>query len=380
MGKKTSAVKPDAARPVKVAHVIWSLGLGGAEQVVLGLVRNMDRSRYQPIVICLDDKGPFASGAEEAGVPVLELKKKRGADFLLPFRLAGLLREQKVKLVHTHLFNGHLWGRLAALIAGLPVVSTEHGMDQWRTSLHHAFDTLLTLKNSRMIFVSEEARAFYRSRVPAFKGRDCVFFNGIETARFSGRDSRDKARAELGFSPGAWVVGTAGRFVPEKRHDVFFAALKALRARGLDAKGLVIGGGPLQESVEGNVRDAGLSDHVVLTGVRQDLPDLYPAMDVFMLSSDREGLPITILEAMAAGVPVVSTNVGGIHACVRPGETGWLVPPGDAEALALAAYQAYSDAAQTRVKTDAARKLIKNEFSVEAMTAQYEALYDEVLK
>ena len=170
--------------------------LGGAEQVVLGLVRNMDRSRYQPIVICLDDKGPFASGAEEACVPVLELKKKRGLDLSLPFRLAALLREHKVKLVHTHLFNGHLWGRLAALIAGLPVVSTEHGMDQWRTGFHHALDALLTLKNSRVIFVSKEARAFYRARVPAFKSRDRVFFNGIETARFIGRDSRDKARGE----------------------------------------------------------------------------------------------------------------------------------------------------------------------------------------
>lgn len=369
-----------SAAPVTVAHVIWSLGLGGAEQVVLGLVRNMDRSRYRPVVICLDDKGPFAAGAVEAGVPVLELKKKRGADLLLPFRLAALFREHKVKLVHTHLFNGHLWGRLAALIAGLPVVSTEHGMDHWRTPFHHVLDTVLTLKNSRVIFVSEEARAFYRARVPAFKGRDRVFFNGIETKRFSGRGSRDKTRSAFGFKPGTWVVGTAGRFVAEKRHDVFFAALKSLRAQGLDAKGLVIGAGPLQDSVENAVKDLGLSEHVVLTGVRQDLPDLYPAMDVFMLSSDREGLPITILEAMAAGVPVVSTNVGGIHACVRPGETGWLVPAGNAEALALAVYEAYSDAVQTRLKTEAARNRVNSEFSVEAMSAQYETLYDEVLK
>ncbi len=369
-----------STKPVTVAHVIWSLGLGGAEQVVLGLVRNMDRVHYQPIVICLDDKGPFASGAEEACVPVLELKKKRGLDLLLPFRLASLLREHNVKLVHTHLFNGHLWGRLAALIAGLPVVSTEHGMDHWRTPFHHALDVVLTLKNSCVVFVSDEARRFYRARVPALKNRDRVIFNGIETARFSGRASRDKVRAELGFKPGAWVVGTAGRFVPEKRHDIFFAALKSLRARGLDAKGLVIGGGPLQSAVERTVRDLELTEHVVLTGVRQDLPDLYPAMDVFMLSSDREGLPITILEAMSAGIPVVSTNVGGIHSCVRPGETGWLVPAGDAEALALAALEAYSDASQSRLKVDAARKLIKSEFSVEAMTAQYKTLYDEVLK
>lgn len=365
--------------PVTVAHIIWSLGLGGAEQVVLGLVRNMDRSRYQPVVICLDEKGPFASGAEEARVPVIELRKKRGFDFSLPFRLAALLREHKVGLVHTHLFNGHLWGRLAALIAGLPVVSTEHGMDQWRTPFHHAIDVFLTLKNSRVVFVSEEARRFYRSRVPAISSRDRVFFNGIETARFASRDSRSKIRREFGFKDGDWVVGTAGRFVQEKRHDVFFAALKRLRGKGVEAKGLVIGDGPLRNRVNEAVKAEGLEAYVVMTGVRHDLPDLYPAMDVFMLSSDREGLPITILEAMAAATPVVSTNVGGIHACVRPGQTGWLVPSGQPEALALAVYEAYSDRSKTAVLAESGRQLVKKEFSVEAMTTQYQALYDEVL-
>lgn len=367
--------------PAVVAHVIWSLGLGGAEQVVIGLVRALDRTRYRPIVVCLDDKGAFASGAEAAGVPVFEMRKRRGLDVTLPFRLAKLFRENKVKLVHTHLFNGHLWGRLGARFAGLPVVSTEHGMDAWRTPVHHFLSAVLTDRGSRVVFVSEEAREFYQRRVPGgAEGLGSVIFNGIETARFENRGSRARIRTELGFAEGDFVVGTAGRFVPEKRHDVFFAALKKLKDMGVPVKGLVIGGGPLQIDVAQGVKKEGLEADVVLAGVRQDLPDVYPAMDAFMLSSDREGLPITILEAMASGTPVVSTNVGGIHSCIRGGKTGWLVEAGNPEALAGALQEVYAEPSRVKTVTEAACETVKSEFSVQAMTSRYEALYEEVMQ
>lgn len=368
------------AKPVKVAHVIWSLGLGGAEQVVLGLVRNFDRSRFVPLVVCLDDKGRFAPEAEETGVKVLALEKKRGLDFGLPFRLARLFREQGVGLVHTHLFNGHLWGRLAALLAGLPVISTEHGMDAWRSPLHHALDAVLTLKSARVVFVSEEARKFYRSRVPADARKDRVIFNGIETARFEGRTSRQRIRAEFGFEPWDRVIATAGRFVPEKRHDYFLAVIKKLRDQGLPVKGFLIGDGPLREDTEKQASDLGLKDAVKFAGVRQDLPDLYPAMDLFLLTSDREGLPITILEAMAAGTPIVSTDVGGIHACIQNHVSGRLVPPGDVDALAAAAAETLAHSEKTAQAAAEARQSVRKNFSVKAMVTHYQSLYDEVLK
>ncbi len=365
---------------VKVAHVIWSLGLGGAEQVVLGLVRNFDRSRYEPMVVCLDDKGRFAAPAEEAGVKVLALEKKRGFDLGLPFRLARLFREEGVGLVHTHLFNGHLWGRLAALIAGLPVISTEHGMDAWRSPLHHGLDAVLTLKNARVVFVSDEARKFYRARVPAGAGKDRVLFNGIETGRFEGRDSRPRIRSEFGFAAWDRVIATAGRFVPEKRHDVFLAVIQKLRDQGLAVKALLIGDGPLKESVEKKTAELALQDVVLFAGVRQDLPDLYPAMDLFLLTSDREGLPITILEAMAAGTPVVSTDVGGIHACIQDGVSGRLVPAGDVDALARAVSETLADSEKTAKSVHEAKQTVRGQFSVQSMVNQYQSLYDEVLR
>ncbi|MBU3760135.1 MAG: glycosyltransferase [Candidatus Omnitrophica bacterium] len=361
----------------EVAHVIWSLGLGGAEQMVLSLTRALTSGSFRPIVVCLNDEGSFAEQARSAGVEVFAMHKRRGLDAALPWKLASFFRQRRTALVHTHLFNGHLWGRLAARMAGIPWVATEHGMDGWRTPLHHAADAILGGDGSRMVYVSEETRAFYRRRVPGRRASGHVIFNGIDPELFRDSSLRSAVRASFGFTENDFVIGTAGRFVPEKRHDIFLEVIERLRVQGYPVKALVAGDGPLKEKVMEQARRLGLSEVLKLTGFRKDMPAVYPAMDVFVLTSDREGFPITVLEAMASGLPVVSSNVGGIHECVIPGENGDLVQPGNADGFVHAISSIYRKRGQ--LSWTASREKISRLFSTGIMARNYELLYQEVL-
>ncbi len=363
----------------RVMHIIWSLDLGGAEQVVVNLTRHFNRKKFQPIVCCLNEKGRYAFMVENDGIPVFEMKKSPKLDLFLIPRLVKLIKRTQVDLIHTHLFTANLWGRIAAKLAGVPVVSTEHGMDSWRNSIDLSLDQWLTSFTQKVICVSEGVQKFYREKNPGLDGKVQIIRNGIDVEKFSAPVDREETRRQLGLHPSAHVIGIVGRLVPDKAHEDFIDAIKILSEQDPLIRGLIIGEGKLRRVLKAKVLKLHLEDKIYFLGNRNELPMLYQAMDVFVMSSIREGFPLTILESMAAKIPIVSTDVGGVGECIEHEKDGILVKPRNPKKLAEAVQRILTDPELKERLIKNASEKVSNQFSVQKMTQDHETLYQEIL-
>jgi len=368
-----------SGKPPKVMHLIWSLDQGGAEQVVMHLAKNMDRSRFESVVCCLNERGRYADGVEKEGIKVVALHKRPNIDLMIIPKLMRVLKQEKIQLLHTHLFTANLWGRIAAKLAGVPVVSTEHNVDVWKKGIHVALDKMLVHTNSRMIFVSKKVQSFYQKQIPNLSGKSRVLYNGVDLTKFDAKNQQSPLRERFGIKENEQVIGIVGRLVPQKCHGDFVEAFRLLKAKKHGVKGLIVGEGPLRESIEEKIRKYHLENDIFLTGFTEDMPAVYRALDVFTLSSSREGFPMTMLEAMAAGVPVVSTDVGGVNECIQNGQNGFLVPPGDVEALANSIAKILGNEDLRKTFIERGKQCVEESFSIEKMARNHEVLYQEIL-
>ena len=368
----------DSSPAVKILYVIWSLAVGGAERVVSLLARHLDPSSYRPMVACLNDAGQLAGPLEEAGVPVVAMHKQGLADVRVLWRLIRLIHRERIQLVHTHLWGGNLWGRLAARLAGVPMVATEHNTDVWKRPWHFAVDRWLARRTHALVAVSGAVREFYIAHgLPA--DRVETIPNGIETDRFPA-PSRSSLYDTLGWPAETPVFLSIGRLVPAKRHEVFIEVMAAVAGQHPEARGLIVGDGPMRESLERRIRERGLAARVVLAGLRSDVPALLRGARAVVFTSEREGLPMVLLEAMASAVPVVACAVGGIPEVLEDGRTGWLVTPQDTAALIerLRHLATHPDTAR-RVGL-AAQADVQKRWSIKAMVEPHEILYRRALR
>ena len=358
-----------------VLYVIWSLQTGGAERVVADLARSLDRNRFRPMVCCLNFKGRLAEELEQEGIPVFALDKKPKADLGALFRLVSLMRRERVQVVHTHLWTSSLWGRLAALLAGVPVrVVTEHNIDTWRGRGHLLADRLLARFTHHFIFVSQEVASFYRERLPLADDRCLVVHNGIDRAPFEQAIDRGAVRERMGLPRDAVVAGVVGRLDERKGHRYFLEAMKLLAGEPR-LHGLVVGEGREKGALLAQCRNLGLEERVHIIGYWASLAEALAAIDVFVLPSLMEGHPLAILEAMAAGKPVVATRVGGNHEAVDEGRTGLLVAPRDPGALAGAVGALARDPKTADRMGQEGRRWLDARFSLRAAVQANEGVY-----
>ena len=360
---------------IRVAYVIWSLGLGGAEQVVIRLAAGLDRSRFEPIIMCLDEAGVFAEQAGRAGIDLMVLHKRGPFDLRVLGRLVNAYRQRRIDVVHTHLWGANVWGRIAARLAGVrTVIATEHNVDTWKRGYHFAMDRLLARWTTTLVAVSQQVREFYEQRGVG-RGRWRVIYNGVEVPS-EGTRHRNGSYQEWGIASHEPVVGLIGRLAPAKRPDLFVEAV-ARAVRDLpQLKALIVGDGPMRPQVEAQVTRLGLTGRIILTGTRQDVPRLVAGLDALVFSSEREGLSMAMLEAMAAGVPVIATRVGGTPELIESGVSGILVEPGRADALATELVALLQTPATVTQLGDAARRRVAERFSLRAMVQTYETLYE----
>lgn len=359
---------------MRIGHVIWSLGLGGAEQVVIQLAAESVRRGHEVGVYTLDAPGTFAAQAEAAGVRVVSVAKRSRYDVTVLARLAGEFRRARLDVVHTHLWGAHVWGRLAAAIARVPVVvATEHNLDTWKPGGYFVADRLLSRLTTHLVAVSGPVQEFYEQRGVG-RGRWHVIRNGIAVAPDAPRRLGEAHRG-LGLSDGDRVIGWVGRLVPAKLPGDFLEAVSLAAARVPRLRALVVGDGPLRQEAEARARELGVRDRVVFAGLRKDVPELLGGMEALVFSSEREGLSIAMLEGMAAGVPIVATRVGGTPELVDDGRSGLLVPPHAPGELAAAITRVLEDDALAATLARGARETIAGRFSFDAMASAYEGLY-----
>ena len=363
--------------PPRVAHVIAPAMVGGAEAVVRALASaDRDRGRESWIAALLDDGSahPFVEQARAEGTRVIEVRCGRRRYLAEARRVGEALREQGADLIHTHVYHADCVGYLAARRARLPVVSTLHGYTGGSipNRFYEWLDRKLLARFDAVVCVSEAQRErMQRSGCAA--ERLALVPNGHASRPPL---PRAEARARLGLGPGEVAVGWIGRLSFEKGPDLFVEALARL---GAGALGVLIGDGAERARVEARARELGLGeDRVRFAGFRSDAPSLLPAFDAIAISSRTEGLPVVLLEAMAAGTPVAAFAVGGVPDVLNE-TSGWLAPVGDVDALASSLRALLADPDQARARAREAARLLESRFGLERWLEQLDAVYARAL-
>jgi glycosyltransferase involved in cell wall biosynthesis len=368
---------------MKVLQLITGLGQGGAEQVVFDLATRLDAERYEPFVCSVLDpsgaRSAYVGRLIEAGVPVASLGITRKWQFRRAVgRLGSLLRDVQPDVLHCHLFHANVLGRRVARAVGLrPVIATVHIAERrrrpWRFWLERRTDPLGCVT----VCVSQAVLEFQTRKTGLPRERFVVIPNGIDTVRYE-RPLRPKGevRAEWGIGPDAAVVGSVGRLDRQKGYRYLLRAF-AERARDTaDCVLVVAGEGPERRKLTRLAERLGCAERVHLLGRRTDVPDLLHAFDIFVMSSLYEGLPLALIEAMAAGIPIVASNVDSVPEVLGGG--GRLVPPRDPAALASAIAETLARPDADRVERGQNRA--RSEYDVRVMVRRYAELYDAVMR
>jgi glycosyltransferase involved in cell wall biosynthesis len=367
----------DRTRVVYLAH---TFEVGGAEDVVLNLVRHLP-DRFEPIVCCIHDLGPIGHEIRAAGIQVTALGLNPG--LRRPWdvgRIRRFLRRTRPRIVHTFLLPASLYGRLAAMLARVPVViGTEMNVYERKRQHHALAERLLMSGTDRVVAAAQSVRDFYIRQIHADPAKVDVIYNAVDWDHLHRTVDRDTMRQSLGIPAAAAVVAVIGRLTEQKGHRYLLDALA--HTPSLERAHLVVAGdGDLGESLRDRAAALGLGSRVHFLGVRRDVGNLLHAIDLFVLPSLWEGLPLALVLAMGAGVPVVSTRVGGVPEVVEDGRTGLLVPPGDAEALGHAVARLIGDPALARLLADTARAEVRPKFGVDSYVDSVVGLYDRLLR
>jgi glycosyltransferase involved in cell wall biosynthesis len=290
--------------------------------------------------------------------------------------LARALREGGYDLVHTHLFHADIIGGFAARLAGIPhVLKSLHNMGTWKKRHHLVAERLLAGRADRVICCSHHLAEAAIRQERLDPARVVTIYHGVDVARFRPEIDRRAYRESLGLDPTARVVGTVGRLIKEKGHRYLLEAVPAIRAAHPNAQFLIVGEGPLKAEMEGWIRAQGLDAVVKLAGARGDIPELLSVMDVFAFPSLLEGLGIAVLEAMAARIPVVASDIRPLSEIVRHGENGLLIEPKNVAALASAVTGLLTDHALAERLTAQGFADVAADFSDRQMVAAHERVY-----
>jgi glycosyltransferase involved in cell wall biosynthesis len=331
-------------KEIDVLHVIGSLAQGGAERNLYYLAPSMAKSRFRYGICCLVAKGELAREIERLGIPIWDMGYRRRHAILTILRLRRLLKERKVRVLHTHLYESGVVGRIAGWLAGVPVIVThEHGKTVWKKWYHRWFERLAIHGTDLRIAVSEDIRRLRLRDEHTPASKIVVIGNAVEPARFEvNKVARDAKRREIGFEK-SLLVGTVGRLVVAKSYDFLLQIAKEVCEKRPDVRFVLVGEGPLREELV-EMRDSlGLTDKVVFLGARTDISELLAAMDLYVITSRREGLPVSLIEAMMAAKPIVSTSVGGIPEALSDNEDGILVEPRSVQSFAEAIVNLIND-------------------------------------
>jgi len=366
-------------------RILLALGpaVGGMAHHVTALVRGLDRVRFE-VALAGPPEGPAADAARAASCAMYPLRFRPSpvTAAMSAVRLAGLVRRETFTLVHAHGYSAAGAAALSrSLASGHRLVCTLHNfltgtsaqaITGWRARWLLG---LIARRADRIITVSDSLHAQFEGIADA-RGKLCTIPNGIDLTAFANMD-RARARRELGLPENAPVVGMVGRLAAQKGPLAFLRAAALVGRRFPDARFVLIGDGPLRGDVERLAAELAVTDRIVLAGHRADAPMLTQAFDVAVVASLSEGSSLTAMEAMAWGVPVVGTAVGGVREVVVDGETGVLVPPGDAQALGHTITALLSDPQRARELGEAGRRRVEREFSVKTMVERTEQIYLE---
>jgi glycosyltransferase involved in cell wall biosynthesis len=361
------------AATVRIAFCITDLDPGGAERALVQLVTRLDRARWEPAVFCLAGRGALADELSAAGVPVVCLGASHWTGVGAVWRLCRELRRFRPTLLQTFLFHANLAGRLAGRLAGVLTIVSGIRVAEKRSRVYLWLDRWTNWLVATNVCVSQAVADFSIAEGGLSRRKIVVIHNGVDVARFAG--ARPAELSALGIPERSRTLLTIGRLDRQKGLLDLIEAAGVVVQKHPDAHFLLVGEGPERAALERAVRERGLAARVHFAGWRADVPELLSAGCALVLTSHWEGLPNVILEAMAAGMPVVASRVEGTAELVIDGQTGRLVPSRSPELLAAALEALLNDSQGAAAMGRAGRERAAAEFTWEATVARYDALY-----
>jgi glycosyltransferase involved in cell wall biosynthesis len=354
---------------------------GGGERLAAEITARLNPSRFDR-TLCVTRPGSaqaslrLRSRLEQAGVTILELERGGRLDLAAWRPLLRLLRSGGVDVLHSHKFGSNVWGMLLGWVARVPVrVAHEHTWAYEGKPLRRFLDREVVARFSDAFVAVSRADQRRMIEFEGIRPDDTVFVpNGISPSAPRGHD----VRAELGISPDTPVVGTVGTLRPQKALDVLIAAVAKLKRTHPGIRALIAGGGS-SDVLEAEARSLGVDDAILFLGARDDVPDVLMSLDVVISSSDYEGSPLSLMEAMETARPIVATAVGGVPDLLEDGVHGLLVPARDPDALARSVGRLLSDRPAARAMGERARERRRREFDLSTMVHTLESLYVDIL-
>lgn len=368
---------PPDNHPIRIAFCITDLDPGGAERALVQLATRLDRDRWEPLVLCLGKPGPLVDVLEGAGIRVVCCGARRSTDVGALLRLYRALRRFRPQVLQTFLFHANIAGRIVGRLAGvrhcISGIRVAERRARWHLWLDRATNSLVRSN----VCVSRAVAEFSATTGGLQRAKLVVIPNGVDVASIAAAEPLDLA--DLGIPPPSRVVVAVGRLDRQKGLQFLVDAAGEM-SRGLDdVHFLIVGEGPDRTALLRRVSERGLSARVHFAGWRADVPRILRSATCLVLPSLWEGMPNVVLEAMAAGLPVVATRVEGVEELIVPGETGLLVPAASATELAEALKAVLRDAEQARRLGQAGQQRAIALFSWERMAARYDQLYQRIV-
>lgn len=382
------AVNGPATAPL-IVHIIYRLDVGGLENGLVNLINRIPAERFRHAIVCLTSYTDFRLRIQRSDVPVYALDKPAGNSPRTHYKLWRLLKELRPDIVHTRNL-AVLEAALPAVLAGVPVrIHGEHGRDvgdlDGNNLKYQLWRRFFKPFVHQYIALSKDLERYLLEKICVPAAKVTQLYNGVDTEKFCPANGGRAPLPSADFAPpDAFVIGTVGRMQEVKDQitlaHAFVKLVKMAPPAGRPLRLVMIGDGPLREQVSRILDEGGAGALAWLAGERDDVAQIMRGLDLFVLPSLAEGISNTILEAMASGLPIVATAVGGNPELVKEGHTGLLVPRADPQAMAQAMLHYYTDAADCRRQGQEARVIAERNFSMTAMVRRYLAVYDRMLE
>jgi glycosyltransferase involved in cell wall biosynthesis len=362
----------------RILHTEWSKGWGGQEVRILQESLEFMKRGYGMMIACQPGSG-IQKAARDKGIPVISLRMRAAIDPLAILGCARAIQKNSIDLVHTHSSVDSWCCSLASRLSGVPVVRSRHLGIPIQTNY---FSYFLYMRLADRIITSGEAVRKRMIEVNGYDPRKIVSIPaGIDEQKFSPEIDGDPVRKEFNLRPGDFLLGVVSMLRKWKGHLYLLEAVKALGERIPDLKLLIAGSGPQEETIREFIRENGLNGKVIMAGYREDVPQILKSLDLFVFPSyTNEAAPQVILQAMAMGIPVISTFVGGIEDVVSNGETGILVPPADARALSEAILWVHQNREESGKMAQKAKETVWKDYAFSRTIERTEEVYKSLLE
>ena len=367
-------------RKINVIHLVEELTIGGLEKILTSIVLNLDKKKYNVSVWCLREGGFFANKLAKEGIDFKILHISTSRNPLSIYKLYKLLKSRKFDIIHTHAYSAGTIGRMSAFLAGVPVIiSHNHSVYDYYNRRYHFVEWFLSLITDRVVCVSDIANRFANETQRINARKLITIHNGIDSEYTVLEKRTSGLRKELGIPVDHSVICTIAHLEEHKGVKYLLESASLLLQSRNDVSFLVVGEGRLKEKLKILCADLKIEENVVFAGERGDIPEILSLTDIFVLPSLREGLPLTILEAMACGKPVIATNVGGIPEVVKDGVSGILISPKDPEALHSAINELLGDREKLKKMGHNGKRVYSESFDSKTMIGKIEDLYDSLM-